>query len=78
MPTLREQNKSLMNDFVTSSPMVFLTCPTKLLFKPITLTMPVPEGHSTNTLTVSPAMMDRMTGDRRADRSIVMGRLQVQ
>ncbi|VDP78388.1 unnamed protein product [Echinostoma caproni] len=76
MPALKEQNKSLMADFVSCSPLVFLTCATKALFSPITLTLPVTDAQIMNNLGMSAAMMDRMTGEGRVDKSIGIDDLQ--
>ncbi|CAH8464938.1 unnamed protein product [Dicrocoelium dendriticum] len=67
----KERNQALMADFIACSPMIYLTCARKLLFKPITVTLPVPEISIANRPTVSTTVMDRMDADTRIDTSSI-------
>ncbi|KAF7257337.1 hypothetical protein EG68_08154 [Paragonimus skrjabini miyazakii] len=70
LQALKEHNETFMSEFISCSPLVYLTCAKKILFKPMFFTVPISEPSSAHILPVSPAMLDRINLERRLETSL--------
>ncbi|CAL8102382.1 unnamed protein product [Calicophoron daubneyi] len=61
---LKEHNKSVMNDFIACSPLVYMTCAKKTLFSAIVLTIPIPDPAAAQDSSLSPAVLDRISVEK--------------
>ncbi|KAF5401949.1 Death domain-containing protein 1 [Paragonimus heterotremus] len=70
LQALKEHNETFMSEFISCSPLVYLTCAKKILFKPMFFTIPISEPSSAHILPVSPAMLDRINSEQRLETSL--------
>ncbi|KAF6768014.1 hypothetical protein AHF37_06563, partial [Paragonimus kellicotti] len=70
LQALKEHNETFMSEFISCSPLVYLTCAKKILFKPMFFTVPISEPSSAHILPVSPAVLDRINSERRLETSL--------
>ncbi|TGZ73305.1 hypothetical protein CRM22_001593 [Opisthorchis felineus] len=68
---VKAQNELLMKEFLTCSPLVYLTSARKTTFKPVHISFPIPEQTPPQRSNVDPSILNRVRYDNHCERSML-------
>ncbi|KER19865.1 hypothetical protein T265_11467 [Opisthorchis viverrini] len=68
---VKAQNELLMKEFLTCSPLVYLTSPRKTTFKPVRISFPIPEQTPPQRSNVDPSILHRVRYEHHRDVSMI-------